>query len=692
MIKTVKKGIRQYCILILTLILSVNQTAFAQFTFEIPKLTTENFRNFSMDGIIVKVSGKLALCSHSDKGLILLDVTGGKAPYTYRWNNLETTKDRSNLYAGTYTVDITDAEGVMHTERIVIQPPFPLILNEIITKEATCGSSPDGYAKIGVKIGRGEPYRIIWSNGLKDVWEASNLEAGTYSVTVSDMFNCDVTVSFQIKSGGAGIQVADQIQSPSCSGQPNGKINLTVSGGVAPYIYKWNNGPTSKDLNNIPAGDYQVQITDQKGCTFQKSFKVEAPVSMILSASPTEVSCAGNADGAIILNVTGGKAPYVYSWNTGATTKDLSNLSSGNYTVKITDASGCMVEKQVEISSSSALEVNLIDSTNPSCAGNADGKIQLEVKGAVGKYTVSWSDGVSGELSRNNLKAGSYEVFVTDESGCGITKSLQITEPSPLTARIESMLDVNCSAGSIEGLAWVSIQGGREPYTITWSTGDENKREINFSKSGIIKVTITDVGGCTTEADAKVDFPIQASQGGRLDFNYRKLEINSEVEVQVSEEVIFESVISNEFIAWEWEFGDGEISKEKNPIHQFEKAGTFEVILKAFDTYGCSSQESKTVQVDNPSELVVIPNAFTPNGDGLNDTFIPIIKAVSSFSMDIFNTWGERIYSTSDLESKGWDGTYKGQELPAGNYINRITYSSSDGSMFEKTGGITLIR
>jgi gliding motility-associated-like protein len=114
--------------------------------------------------------------------------------------------------------------------------------------------------------------------------------------------------------------------------------------------------------------------------------------------------------------------------------------------------------------------------------------------------------------------------------------------------------------------------------------------------------------------------------------------------------------------------------------------------LKAFDTYGCSSQESKTVQVDNPSELVVIPNAFTPNGDGLNDTFIPIIKAVSSFSMDIFNTWGERIYSTSDLESKGWDGTYKGQELPAGNYINRITYSSINGSLFEKTGGITLIR
>jgi gliding motility-associated-like protein len=177
-----------------------------------------------------------------------------------------------------------------------------------------------------------------------------------------------------------------------------------------------------------------------------------------------------------------------------------------------------------------------------------------------------------------------------------------------------------------------------------------------------------------------------------LDFDFRKLEINSEQEVQVSEEIVFESVISNEFIAWEWAFGDGEISKDKDPIHKFEKSGKFEVILKAYDTYGCSSQESKTIQVSSPSELVVIPNAFTPNGDGLNDSFIPKIKAVSTFTMDIFNTWGERIYVTSDLESKGWGGTYQGQALPAGNYLYRITYSSSDGSLFEKTGGITLIR
>jgi gliding motility-associated-like protein len=688
----VKKGIAFCYILIFVLIGSASQTAFAQFAFEIPKRTTENFRNSSIDVISVKVSGKLALCSHSDKGLILLDITGGKAPYTFRWNTFETTKDRSNLNAGTYTVYITDAEGVKHTERIVIQPPYPLILDQINTKDATCGSASDGYAKISVKIGRGEPYKIFWSNGLKDVWEASNLAPGAYSVTVSDKLNCDVTVSFEIKSAAPGILVTDQVQLPSCSGLPDGKINLSVSGGVAPYSYKWTNGSTSKDLNSIAAGDYQVQITDQKGCTFQKSFKVDAPVSMNLSTSSKPASCEGNTDGAIVLAVSGGTTPYTYVWNTGATSKDVLNLSSGNYSVKVTDASGCIVEKQVVISTLSTLEVNLIESTNASCAGNADGQIQLGVKGAFGKYSVTWSDGTSGDLTRNNLKAGSYQITVTDERGCGITKSFQLTEPQALNARIESVLDVDCAIGSIEGVAWVSIQGGKEPYRITWNTGDIDKREINFSKSGIIKVQITDAGGCTIETETKVDFPIQTTQGGRIAFNYRKLEINSEAEVQVSEDIIFESVISDEFIAWEWEFGDGEISQDKDPIHHFEKAGLFDVILKAYDIYGCASQESKTIQVSNPAELVVMPNAFTPNGDGLNDTFIPKIKAVSSFTMDVFNTWGERIYSTNSLESKGWDGTSKGQILPASNYLYRITYASSDGRQFEKTGGITLIR
>ena len=115
----------------------------------------------SVSPITVSVFGKLALCSHSEKGSIILDITGGKAPYTFRWNTNETTQNRSNLYAGTYTVEITDAGGTVHVESIVVQPPYPLILNPLEKRDASCGSGADGYAKIGVKVGRGNPIKCL---------------------------------------------------------------------------------------------------------------------------------------------------------------------------------------------------------------------------------------------------------------------------------------------------------------------------------------------------------------------------------------------------------------------------------------------------------------------------------------------------------------------------------------------------
>jgi gliding motility-associated-like protein len=359
--------------------------------------------------------------------------------------------------------------------------------------------------------------------------------------------------------------------------------------------------------------------------------------------------------------------------------------------LKVTDASGCSLERQYNLAAAKTIEISLTQKEDASCKKQT-GSALIEVSGADGDYRITWSDGVSGITKRDDLLPGSYTVSAVNTSGCEVSTSFEIKATIEITARIESMLDVNCAVGSVTGVAWVSIQGGKEPYTIIWKSGEKEMREINFFQSGILKVLIKDASGCTLEVESKVDFPSQNGQGARLDFNYRKLEITNDPEVQVKQEVIFESMISEEFIAWEWAFGDGNISKDKDPIHRFEAAGEFEVILTAYDIFGCASTESNRIQVSSPAQLVAVPNAFTPNGDGLNDTFIPKIKAVSTFSMDIFNTWGERIYSTIGPESSGWDGTYQGQALPVGNYLYRINYSSRDGKVFEKTGGITLIR
>ncbi len=240
--------------------------------------------------ISVEVGGKLALCGTNEKGSIILSVGGGKPPYSFRWNTNETSQNRSNLKAGTYTVWVTDSEGSVHRENIVIQPPTPLILDPLVKKDATCGSANTGYAKIGVKMGRNDfdkdspPYSVTWSNGLKDIWEADNLAPGTYTVKVADKFNCETSVSFVIKSENPGIIVSEQITNVSCSGEKQGEIILHVSGGEAPYSYTWSNGFTGKDLKEVKEGIYQVSIQDAKGCTFQASYTIQASagIQMIL--------------------------------------------------------------------------------------------------------------------------------------------------------------------------------------------------------------------------------------------------------------------------------------------------------------------------------------------------------------------------------------------------------------------------
>jgi gliding motility-associated-like protein len=677
-------------ILLLILSMAINFFAQAQFAFNIPN--RENDRIHSYEVIHVKVSGKLALCSHSEKGSIFLDVTGGKSPYKFKWNTNETMQNRINLYAGTYTVLITDSEGTQHVERIIIQPPFPLILNPVEKKEASCGSANDGSAKISVKVGRGEPYKVTWSNGLKDTWEAENLAPGTYTVIVADRYNCDVSISFDIKAAAERINVSSTTQDPNCDSPNSGNILLNVTGGVAPYSYLWSNGANTKNLTNVPAGDYQVLVKDTKGCSYQAVYKLTDPASFEIDSIINQPACHDSENGAIEILPKGGKAPFTFLWSNGQTASKASGLVAGTYSVKVTDALGCSVEQQIDLANQSSLSISIVENTPVSCSGKEDGAVSVQISGAKGSYKFTWSDGVVGQTERKNLKAGTYTITASDESGCSFSLTVLVEETTKIQARIETALDVDCAEGKATGVAWVSIQGGKEPYIITWNTSTTNSREINFSTSGILKATVIDALGCTVETEAKVDFPNQNTQGARLDFQYRKLVFTSEPEVMVEEEILFESEIAPEFIAWEWEFGDGNKSTEKDPIHIFSKAGEYDVKLIGYDLFGCSMEEINSIQVTTPIELIAIPNAFTPNGDGLNDTFIPKISAFSSFQLEVFNTWGEKLFITNSLESKGWDGTYKGQLAPAGNYLYHITLATPDGQLVNRTGGIILIR
>ncbi|WP_373523297.1 gliding motility-associated C-terminal domain-containing protein [Aquiflexum sp.] len=563
----------------------------------------------------VNVSGQLALCTHNDRGHIILDIIGGVPPYTFRWNNLETVQNRYNLLSGTYSVWIKDSLGYEIQERIVVQPPFPLVIEMANTKEASCMNSNDGEAKINILKGRGEPYKIEWSNGLKNQMHAKGLTPGTYSVKVSDQFECNQTIYFEIKTSHAEMHISEELTNVSCSNGDDGSISVQVSGGKSPYNYQWSNGVTTKSNKGLNPGNYDVLITDAGGCSVFRTFQVEASSPIEISGEvKSELLCFHSEEGFISLNVEGGIAPYTYDWSNGGKTNKIQNLGPGEYGVKVTDANGCSEEK----------------------------------------------------------------IF-------------NIAGPEKLTAKIETALDINCELGEAKGVAWVTIKGGKAPYKVHWQNGSDDIREIQIADEKEIAVEVTDAFGCTVMETVTVDFSIIAA-AERLEFNYRKLDLDFEDEISVDEPLLFESAIAEDFIAWEWDFGDGTKSNEKDPIHIFKKPGEFEVVLRAYDMFGCSSVLTEEVRIKEYQEFFLMPNAFSPNADGLNDRFHPVMKGVADYKMDIFNNWGEHLYSSAGRGSEGWDGFLNGQLLPNGNYVYKVNYTTSKGEEIQKSGTVTLIR
>ncbi|MBW3467569.1 gliding motility-associated C-terminal domain-containing protein [Arthrospiribacter ruber] len=578
-------------------------------------LSTLRTENVPSGKISVKISGKLALCSHEDRGHIILDVNGGTAPYTFRWNNNDTVQNRYNLLSGTYTVFIKDKDGREHTERIVIQPPFPLIAELVSKKDATCGSSADGSAKIEIKFGRGEPYAIDWSHGLKDKLEADDLLPGTYTVTVADQFHCETSITFVIGGGSDAIDASANIDHIDCFNE-KGAIKLNVKGGSGNYSFEWSNGQTSKDLTGLNAGVYEVLIKDNEGCSVFQSFEV--------FAEPSDLEV-------------------------------MVNRVQHNF-----------------------------------CGGSEDGEIDLGITGGSAPYNIEWSNGDKG-ASINGLKAGTYTAKITDASGCTVSQSIQIEEPQKLTARLQSTVEMDCASGESSATVWVKIEGGKAPYSINWSEGSKDIQEIEVRNVQEVKVEVVDADGCRVEERVRIN-SFDVNSNSRVDFQVRKLQINSLEEVFTSEPLLFESEISEDFIAWEWEFGDGKVSSDKDPVHIFNEAGSYEVTLKAYDIYGCFAVETKSVNVVELEEWVTVPTAFTPNGDGLNDEFKPVLKGVNNFQMNVFNNWGEQMFAASGLEFQGWDGTYKGKLLPRGSYVYQISYTTFQGDKMQKTGTVTLIR
>lgn len=402
--------------------------------------------------------------------------------------------------------------------------------------------------------------------------------------------------------------------------------------------------PTPNDLNGEP---------------------IEAPVFTFTKVSP---HCNQNNGSITVKVVHGGPGPYNYTWNTNPPQYNDTaiNLAPGTYSVTVSDLFSCQeTSGSVTITAIPIHNVSIQNITAENCS-NANGSAIAIVSSGKPPFTYKWnSSPIQTNSTLVSVHSGTYFLTVTDSIGCNVVSEVNIPLIRPNPTFITTPDTCNKGVGSIS----ISVSGGLPPYSFMWNNYigyTASRNDTLHSGKYIIYVsdtvcTVSDTIVINTTPNPIIDFiatpnPLYISSG-ICDFN----------------------VVNNDAVLWYWDFGDDSYSNISNPSHKYYEIGSFPVTLIAADRNGCIDTTIKTIIVKDLTEIYM-PNAFTPNGDYINDIFLPKGINVTEFEMKIFSRWGILVFETTDF-SKGWDG----EEAPNGLYIWIIKYNKDiGGNSYEK--------
>ncbi|HSZ72358.1 MAG TPA: SprB repeat-containing protein, partial [Cytophagaceae bacterium] len=320
---------------------------------------------------------------------------------------------------------------------------------------------------------------------------------------------CIEKVNAQCFPAASGVSVVNVITPPTCNGGSNGTVQVTVTGGGAPYTFtiagstisfqSISQGSNVYTFTNLPADpnffiSVQTKITIGFAvCNFSGLVMTE-PAPITTTSSITNVSCNGGNNGAITLSsVAGGTGPYTFAWSNGATTQNISGLTAGAYSVTITDANLCTQIFNFTVTQPAAIaETSTI--TNVSCSGGNNGAITLNtVTGGTSPYTFAWSNGA---ITQNisGLTAGAYSVTITDATAtCSKVFNFTVTAPAVI-AETSTITNVSCNGGNNGAITLNTVTGGTSPYTFAWSNG-ATTQNISGLTAGPYSVTVTDATG-----------------------------------------------------------------------------------------------------------------------------------------------------------------------------------------------------
>jgi len=699
----------------------------------------------------------MVTCNGLSDGAIDLTVSGGVGPYQFAWTNsvptpIASTEDLTNIPAETYTVLITDDNGCqLSLTREITEPLLPLASSTTVV-DVLCFGENTGEIDLSINGGT-PPYTYSWNSG-QTTEDISALLAGTYTFNVLDDNNCPISGSVVVSQPAFPLNVTNTIQDVACFGESNGQIDLTVTGGTAPYGYSWINSTfqlssTSEDLIDFPADSYAYVVTDDNGCTFSDTLTISEPPLLEASIVGTDILCFGGNNGAVDLTVTGGVPGYAYLWNNGAVTEDLTGLIAGFYQVTVTDQNGCVVEDSITLTQPADSLSFMVEVHDVLCKDGTDGEIELTVQGGTLPYDYAWSNGDT--LAQiENLTAGWYEFTVTDGNGCTISDSVFVDEPDAVTLN-EVITDVTCNAFS-DGVIDISPVGGTPPYNFTWYNSmfalSAQTEDLVDYPADVYQLEIVDSNGCFYEMFLEITEPDVID----ISFTFNVVSCNAGSDGNIFVDITGgtpnyitnwsngstnEDLINIPAGIYELDVTDQQGCTDSIEVEITEPDAitmTFETIAVsciddndgiAFATpaggnggyfYDWSNGEINSTNTDLSAEWytlivsdilgctgtdsVLIPkdsigcvnpvNTFTPNGDDYNDTWV-------IDNMELYPNANVQIFNKwGNLihEQTGlyepWDGKANGKDLPAEVYYWIINLNAPDREVLK--GNIIIVR
>jgi len=365
-----------------------------------------------------------------------------------------------------------------------------------------------------------------------------------------------------------------------------------------------------------------------------------------------------------------GTGPYV----------DVAPEFTTTYTVVQTMCDGTTYTDDVTIEVGADFDVELLTS-DITCGGDDNGTASIDITGGLEPYTYEWSTGETGVTEIEDLDGGTYSVTVTEAGGCERTYSFTILEPEPLEGTATNIIDNPCFAYS-EGEATIDVTGGTIPYT--YSIDGDPETFVNLFDglpAGDYVVTVTDANGCTDEVPFTITEPPLLTVAATGD-DYIYVGQTSTITLDISLDNV-------ESITWEPDVPCAEPPCFETTVAPFY---TTTYIITVVNEEGCIATDTFTVFVEFLPE-VFFPNAFSPNGDGVNDIFQSIGYNITTYNLKIYNRWGEMLYETNTYDSSsGWDGTFEGEEQEMSTYIWQVNVGFIDGQEYIDTGNFTLVR